>query len=575
MSGLPIHASVQAGAKGESVGRAAEAREEMSSPASEMRGLIERFVTDEASLDRSFPVEYSPQRTERRTRFLMDWMAALKPVKFDSLNLDGHVDYLLFKNHLDYALRRLDLKAKAQRETAALVPFATVITNLEETRRRMEGLDPSKAADLLNTLNHQIGDLHKTVDAGFKVKKTVANRAAHTVESLQRSLKAWFDFYNGYDPLFSWWVREPYKTVDASLSSYAAVIKEKLVGIRPGDTDTIVGDPIGRDALMAELAHEMIPYTPDELVAIANREFSWCETEMKKASAEMGFGDDWHKALEKVKTLYVEPGKQPAMIRDLAQEAIKYVEDHDLVTVPPLAKETWRMEMMSPERQKVNPFFLGGESIIVSFPTNTMPHEQKMMSMRGNNVHFARATVHHELIPGHHLQLFMLDRYRTWRREFETSFWIEGWALYWEMLLWDRGFARSPEDRVGMLFWRMHRCARIIFSLSFHLEKMTPKECIDFLVKRVGHERDNAAAEVRRSFSGDYSPLYQCAYMLGGLQIRALHHDLVDSGKMTDRAFHDAILKQSAIPIELIRAALTNAPPKSDFKSVWRFYDHD
>ena len=168
--------------------------------------------------------------------------------------------------------------------------------------------------------------------------------------------------------------------------------------------------------------------------------------------------------------------------------------------------------------------------------------------------------------------MFMLDRYRTWRRPFETPFWIEGWALYWEMLLWDKGFPRSPEDRIGMLFWRMHRCARIIFSLSFHLEKMTPEQCIDLLVKKVGHERDNAEAEVRRSFSGDYSPLYQCAYMLGGLQIRALHCDLVESGRMSDRAFHDAILRQSALPIELLRAALIESAPKRDFKSTWRFY---
>ena len=55
---------------------------------------------------------------------------------------------------------------------------------------------------------------------------------------------------------------------------------------------------------------------------------------MKKASREMGYGDDWQAALEKVKTLYVEPGKQPAMIRDLALEAIEYLDAHDLVTDP-------------------------------------------------------------------------------------------------------------------------------------------------------------------------------------------------------------------------------------------------
>ena len=157
----------------------------------------------------------------------------------------------------------------------------------------------------------------------------------------------------------------------------------------------------------------------------------------------MGFGDDWQAALEKVKTLHVEPGKQTDLIRDLAREAMDFVEKRDLVTVPPLAKEIWRMEMMSPERQKVNPFFLGGEVIQVSYPTDTMDHDDKMMSMRGNNIHFSRATVHHELIPGHHLQGFMTARYNPHRRAFGTPFWTEGWALYWEMLLWDR---RLPED---------------------------------------------------------------------------------------------------------------------------------
>ena len=43
--------------------------------------------------------------------------------------------------------------------------------------------------------------------------------------------------------------------------------------------------------------------------------------------------------------------------------------------------------------------------------------------------------------------------------------------------------------------------------------------------------------------------------MLGGLQIYALHKEIVDSGKMSNRAFHDAILKENRIPIDMIRAA--------------------
>jgi uncharacterized protein (DUF885 family) len=289
----------------------------------------------------------------------------------------------------------------------------------------------------------------------------------------------------------------------------------------------------------------------------------------------MGYGDDWHKAVEHVKDLHVDPGKQPQLIRDLALEGEEFVDKHDLVTVPPIVRETVHMEMMSVQRQLVNPFFTGGERISVSYPTNTMTQDQKLMSMRGNNIHFSRATVFHEMIPGHHLEGYTSARYYPYRRLFSTPFYLEGWALYWEMMFWDLNFQRSPEDRVGMLFWRMHRCARIIFSLRFHLGQMSPQECIDFLVEKVGHERDNAAAEVRRSFVGGYSPLYQAAYMLGALQFRALHHEMVDSGKMTNRQFHDAILHEGRMPVEMVRAALTHQKLEKNFTTSWRFYPLD
>ena len=34
---------------------------------------------------------------------------------------------------------------------------------------------------------------------------------------------------------------------------------------------------------------------------------------------------------------------------------------------------------------------------------------------------------------------------------------------------------------------------------------------------------------------------------------------------MTDRAFHDAILKENAIPIEMVRASLTNQALTPDY----------
>jgi hypothetical protein len=145
-----------------------------------------------------------------------------------------------------------------------------------------------------------------------------------------RTLRNWYNFHYAYDPTFTWWNAEPYKAVEDSLQKYSEFIVAKLIGIPPNDKTTIIGDPIGREALIDELKYEMIPYTPEELVQIANKEFAWCEAEMKKASRDMGYGDDWKKALEAVKQKYVEPGKQDQLIRDQAMEAIEYVEKNDL-----------------------------------------------------------------------------------------------------------------------------------------------------------------------------------------------------------------------------------------------------
>ena len=117
-----------------------------------------------------------------------------------------------------------------------------------------------------------------------------------------------------------------------------------------------------------------------------------------------------------------------------------------------------------------------------------------------------------------------------------------------EMLLWNESFPQSPEDRIGMLFWRMHRCARITFSLNYHMGKWSPQQCIDFLIDRVGHERANAEGEVRRSFVGGYNPLYQVGYMIGGLQVMALKNEIVNSKKMSLKEFHDAVMLQNSMP---------------------------
>lgn len=540
---------------------------------SEVYPLITQYEADRGSLQRFYFVPGSPERRERFNQFYKDYLSRLQQLPFESFSTGGKVDYIMMKRILENELGLLAQEEKEATQVTKFTAYANAVYEIEKKRRRGLHLKSDELAQQLNDIKKNVQAAQQKLAQEPNLTVPLATRAAEIIGGQQTALKSVYEFYDGYDPQFTWWVKRPYQQLDSVLGKYASALKNKIdAATRPKDDGSgIIGNPIGRDELLRLLQLEMIPYSPEELINIANKEFAWCDAELLKASREMGFGDNWKAAQEKVKQAYVPEGYQPEAMLKLYDESIAFLKKNDLLTIPPIAEETWRMRMMPPRQQLISPFFLGGEVLQIAYPTDAMDHEAKLMSMRGNNPHFSRATVHHELIAGHHLQGFMNNRYKTYRH-YRTPFWTEGWALYWELVLWDLNFPRGPEDKIGMLFWRMHRCARIIFSLNYHLGKWTPQQCIDFLVDRVGFERANAEAEVRRSFTANYGPLYQLAYMTGAFQFYALKKELVDSGKMTYKQFHDAVLRENSMPVEMVRAILTNQPLTRDFKTSWKFY---
>ncbi len=660
---------------------------------SEMLIVIRRYEADRDLLSRFYYLP-SPTRFARLKQYDLDWADSLGKLDAARLSAPAKGDLQKLQGTIQDHLRELESAAAAEISLAPLIPFAHAIHQLEEARLRMDSMDPKKAALALSAVAEQIAATRTALEAGtLKVGKTAAGRAPAAVEALRKALAAWRGFYNGYDPLFMWWMAQPFKEVDTALESFASFLRDKIVpaavdpadapptpaviepspapkyaqvpdlarllaapqdemrGVaqllwpsrdgrgdeeggppaasrtapprsywtgwqsalkkldfaklsRPAqisylalrnyiegqirrldappaaktpakpDTSGIKGQPIGRAGLMLELADEMIPYTPEQLIEIGLREYAWCEAEMIKASRMMGFGDDWKQAQEKVKDMHLPPGEQPDGIRDSLREAVEYIRTKDLLTIPEIENELMQMEMMSPERQRINPFFTGGPLISVSYPTDTMTTRQKIESMRGNSLPISHATAFHEMLPGHNMQGYMDRRYDVYRSPVpESDFWSEGWCVYWEMIMYDLGFHDTPEERVGALFWRMHRCVRIVFSLKYHLGEWSPQECIDYIVDKVNFERENAIGEVRRSFAGGYGPLYQAAYQLGALQLRQISRDLVDSGKMTYKEFNDAIIEMGSLPYPLVRLALSDQKLSPAMPLNWEFYE--
>ena len=563
---------------------------------SNLRIAVKRYIEDKASIKRRYEVLLSPVRHKRLREFHRAWQKRLKELDFDALNHEGQIDYIALSNQIKYDLEMIKLAELQAKQIAPLLPFGDKIRLLQENRHDRQRVDPKVAAATLDEIANQISSLtNLLISQGKKTDGIVVRndispinawRATKQIQHLQGVLEDYNTFYDGYDPIYSWWVREPYARADAVLTNYVKAIEEYLVGIKPGKKTPIIGNPVLTDGLRAGLALHMIPYTPKELIDIGEKERDWIIKEFKKVSRDMGFGNDWKAALEYAKNQAPPPGEGPWPVFEIQEYTEEFVEKLDMITIPPITLEIWRLAMQTQERQKTNPFFTGGEQTRVSYPTDGMTHQDKLMSLRGNSPHLNFGSVQHELVPGHYMQGFMTRRFNAHRGELlRTPFWGEGWALYWEFHFLSKGLPRNNSDKVGMLFWRLHRANRIIFSLNYHLGNWSAEQAVDFLVEQGGFELANAEAEVRRSLMGtnakprsytdftlNYPPLYQVGYMIGALQFRSLYQELVESGKMSATEFHDAIILGGRMPVELVRARLTKQSLKRNYKTKWNFY---
>ena len=492
-------------------------------------------------------------------------VVALKWLTAPERNVVTRSDYLdtvLFQDALQQRITDDDTAQQRDANVYSAFPWVKALFELDEAVRTFafpSGLDAAKKLRVIQGgLNYSIQQIDQlNLDA-------IIDRLRHLLPLLDDALTHCWTFMGGYCPDFSWWCAQPVAEVKGLIKDF----RDRLE-IHVGET--LIGAPVGKTVLEQHLDAAYISHSVEELLVAAQREWDWCKRQCESIISELGVLS-WADALEYCKVRAGAPGSHIQTVAEMAFEAADYVIGNDLLTVDASAYGTWRMEMMSADMQRTNPFFLGGETIYVSYPTSEMDTERKLMSMRGNNAAFSRATVQHELIPGHHMQQWANRRFNTHRQAWWTPFWVEGWTLHWEMLLWERRYARTAEERCGMLFWRMHRCARVLFSLRFHLGEMSATECVDFLVKECGHEPANAQAEIRRSVGDQYPPLYQLAYQIGGLQVRALSRELVANG-WSLKAFHDRFLMENEMPIAALRALLIGLPLDGKSLRQWRFLD--
>jgi len=230
----------------------------------------------------------------------------------------------------------------------------------------------------------------------------------------------------------------------------------------------------------------------------------------------------------------------PSRVRPIVQET------------PPFARATSFASMDTP-----GPFEKATEAYFnVTLPEPSWKPEQSEQLLEFFSAPSISNFSAHEVYPGHYTQ-FLNNRLNPdpVRSLFASGANAEGWALYCEEMMLDQGLhGDDPSYRLAQIQAALQRACRYLAGIALHTEGMTVDEAAAFFEKNAFMTPHNAMVEALR---GTQDPGY-LRYQLGKLMIVRLRDEMkAREGASFDLGrFHDAFLKEGAIPIVLIRREL-------------------
>jgi uncharacterized protein (DUF885 family) len=344
-----------------------------------------------------------------------------------------------------------------------------------------------------------------------------------------------------------------------ALDDYAAWLKEQIArgtdefALGRADYDTLVGLR-AFDGLSA-----------DDILAVGLEQLAAERAARADVAREIDPSATEHEVVDRVKSDHASDfASALTEYRTAMAESRQFIIDHRLVTVPSI--EVLKVMETPVYMRGVVPlaaYFSPGkfepgrpEGIYVVTPSI----DGDPRAMREHNHASIYNTSIHEAYPGHHLQLVVANRHPSLIRLLvDAPEFVEGWAMYCELMMREHGFDTAPSHRLMMHTDAIWRACRIILDVRLQRGEIGVEEATDFMVEQTGFERPQAAAEVKWY---TYRPTYPLSYLLGRQLLLRLRAD--EQKRLGDafslRAFHDALLNQGGLPISFQRRLLAGAP---------------
>ena len=254
-----------------------------------------------------------------------------------------------------------------------------------------------------------------------------------------------------------------------------------------------------------------------------------------------------------------------AQYRQLVAEAIDFVRERELITLPPAL----------PVHVDRSPAYLIGQSVGGVYPPGPWAPEAATLLLlpappedadagareaffRDFNDHFNRMIIPHKIVPGHALQRVLAARHpHRVRAVFPDDVYLEGWGTFCERLLLDQGWG-GPLARLAHRKKRLESIASIIVDIRVHTAGMTRDEVLDFVREQTFQDEQFAVNMWRRAITS--APRLTTSY-LGFEQVRGLYEDVrAARGSSFDlRTFLDAVMELGPVPVKHYREQMLGA----------------
>lgn len=302
--------------------------------------------------------------------------------------------------------------------------------------------------------------------------------------------------------------------------------------------------------------HTTTDLTPDEIHAIGLSEVARIRAEMEATMRETGFIGTFPEFLAFLRS---DPRFYAATRQDLlekASEIAKRIDDklpRYFGTLPRLSYGVRPVPADIEDGYTTGRYFPGSPQLGVAggYMVNTSHLDQRPL-------YELPALTLHEAVPGHHLQIALaqeLGEVPAFRRDAQTSAFVEGWGLYSEKLGAEMGIYRDAYERFGRLSYEMWRACRLVADTGIHWKGWTLEQARACFMENSALAPHNIETELARYVAW---PGQALAYKIGEMKILELRKraETALGPKFDIRRFHDAVLSAGPLPLDLLETRI-------------------